>query len=88
MKPVPGILPWLESRGNSLKNQRLAVICNQASVVDHFEHLLFYLMKKQKDFGYKITAAFGPQHGIWGHTQDNMIEWESYKDPRFPFPFY
>ena len=24
----------------------------------------------------KIAAIFGPQHGLFGHTQDNMIEWE------------
>ncbi len=24
----------------------------------------------------ELTAIFGPQHGIYGQTQDNMIEWE------------
>ena len=23
----------------------------------------------------------GPQHGLFGHTQDNMIEWEGELDP-------
>ena len=22
------------------------------------------------------ATLFGPQHGLWGHTQDNMVEWE------------
>lgn len=37
---------------------------------------------------FKISAVFGPQHGIWGHTQDNMIEWEGYEDSRTGLKFY
>jgi uncharacterized protein YbbC (DUF1343 family) len=29
-----------------------------------------------------LTALFGPQHGIRGETQDNMIEWEGFRDQR------
>lgn len=29
-------------------------------------------------------AVFGPQHGITGHTQDNMIEWEGEGNPHGP----
>jgi uncharacterized protein YbbC (DUF1343 family) len=88
MKPIPGILTWLELNKAKLKGKRLAIICNQASVIEGYQHILFYVMELERKYGFQITAVFGPQHGIWGHTQDNMIEWESYHDERFPFPFY
>ncbi len=36
----------------------------------------------------KLKALFGPQHGIAGTTQDNMIEWESFKDGTTRLPVY
>jgi uncharacterized protein YbbC (DUF1343 family) len=36
----------------------------------------------------KLSALFGPQHGIHGQTQDNMIEWQSHKHPVFNIPLY
>ncbi|HQD36878.1 MAG TPA: DUF1343 domain-containing protein [Thermodesulfovibrio thiophilus] len=36
----------------------------------------------------KIAAFFGPQHGIWGNTQDNMIEWEGFVDSSTGLPVY
>jgi len=35
---------------------------------------------------WSLAALFGPQHGILGHTQDNMIEWEGAADPRYGVP--
>ncbi|MEO0265120.1 MAG: exo-beta-N-acetylmuramidase NamZ domain-containing protein, partial [candidate division WOR-3 bacterium] len=29
----------------------------------------------------KLCSIFGPQHGLFGETQANMVEWEGYKDP-------
>ncbi len=36
----------------------------------------------------KLTVLFGPQHGIRGETQDNMIEWEGFHDSRTGVPVY
>jgi len=36
----------------------------------------------------KISAFFGPQHGIFGNTQDNMIEWEGFIDKSTGLPVY
>jgi len=36
----------------------------------------------------KIAAFFGPQHGIWGNTQDNMVEWEGFVDSSTGLPVY
>jgi uncharacterized protein YbbC (DUF1343 family) len=35
-----------------------------------------------------LRALFGPQHGILGQTQDNMIEWEGFTDARTGVPVY
>jgi uncharacterized protein YbbC (DUF1343 family) len=37
---------------------------------------------------WNLAALFGPQHGILGHTQDNMIEWEGAPDPRWGVPVH
>jgi uncharacterized protein YbbC (DUF1343 family) len=62
-----------------LKGARVGLICNPASVNHHFQHAadLFF---QHSDI--QLSALFGPQHGIRGETQDNMIEWQSFRDPR------
>jgi len=35
-----------------------------------------------------LSAIFGPQHGIHGQTQDNMIEWRSQRHPFYKIPLY
>ena len=35
-----------------------------------------------------IQMLFGPQHGFYGETQDNMIEWEGYIHPQYGIPVY
>lgn len=38
---------------------------------------------------WRLVCLFGPQHGILGHTQDNMIEWEGdARDPRLGVPVH
>jgi uncharacterized protein YbbC (DUF1343 family) len=46
---------------------RVAVLCHQASIHPDFKHILDIVAP---------AVIFGPQHGLTGHTQDNMIEWE------------
>jgi len=36
----------------------------------------------------RIGAVFGPQHRLFGHTQDNMIEWEGSADAARGWPVY
>jgi len=36
----------------------------------------------------RLTAAFGPQHGMRGEKQDNMVESADYVDPRHGFPVF
>lgn len=35
-----------------------------------------------------LHGVMGPQHGFWGETQDNMIEWEGYTHPEYGVPVY
>ena len=35
-----------------------------------------------------MTAIFGPQHGLFGQTQDNMIEWTGDIHPLYKVPVY
>lgn len=62
-----------------VKGARVGLICNPATVDHNLHHAadLFFAHP-----AINLTALFGPQHGIRGETQDNMIEWESFRDPR------
>ncbi|MBD3370070.1 DUF1343 domain-containing protein [Candidatus Fermentibacteria bacterium] len=35
-----------------------------------------------------LACIFGPQHGYWGETQDNMVEWEGYVHPAYDVPVH
>jgi uncharacterized protein YbbC (DUF1343 family) len=52
-------------------------LCHTKTVLSSFNGKLF-----------KLSALFGPQHGIRGETQDNMIEWEGFSDPELHIPVY
>lgn len=72
----------------ALKGKKIGVVCHQASVDRNCAHILDLLLPGHRSGEFEIVSAFGPQHGIWGHTQDNMIEWEGYTDSRTGLRFY
>lgn len=55
-----------------LRGQRLGLLVNQASVDRSYRHAIDLFLAA----GLDLRTLFGPQHGLWGHTQDNMVEWE------------
>lgn len=71
-----------------LHNQRVGLVCHQASIDRTCRHIVDLVHQVDRDGRLTLGAVFGPQHGLWGHTQDNMIEWEGYRDPRFGVPVY
>ncbi len=73
---------------DGLQGKRLGLLCHQASIDQRFQHMIDIFLNAQKNGVLTITAVFGPQHGLWGHTQDNMIEWQSFTDPRTGLPVY
>lgn len=67
----------------------IGLVVNQASVNRNLVHALdLFQTNSVAVEKFRLATAFGPQHGIWGHTQDNMIEWEGYADPRLGVPVY
>lgn len=37
---------------------------------------------------FQLKSFFGPQHGIYGETQDNMVEWKGFTDPKSSLPVH
>ncbi len=70
---------------NELAGQRLAILANQASLTKDFTHSIDALCKCPE---LKLTAAFGPQHGMRGEKQDNMVESEDYMDTEHGIPVF
>jgi uncharacterized protein YbbC (DUF1343 family) len=68
-----------------LKNLRIGLICNQATVNHEFRHAadLFF-----ENADINLTTLFGPQHGIRGDVQDNMIETSHATDRKTGLPVY
>ncbi|MCB9497466.1 MAG: DUF1343 domain-containing protein [Fibrobacteria bacterium] len=65
---------------------RLGAVVHPASILPDLSPLADLL--KAPGQPWKLAALFGPQHGILGHTQDNMIEWEGEADPRWGVPVH
>lgn len=74
-----GIEVLLGERAQLLHGARVGLICHPASIDHHYRHSADLLSQNPDII---LTALFGPQHGIRGETQDNMIEWEGFRDPR------
>ncbi|MEO6589443.1 MAG: DUF1343 domain-containing protein [Pyrinomonadaceae bacterium] len=68
-----------------LKNQRVGLICNQASVNHRFEHSADLFFEHSE---INLCALFGPQHGIRGDVQDNMVETKHSTDKKTGLPVY
>lgn len=64
---------------------RAGVLVHPASVNRKLTHTKDILLQSKK---IKVSAFFGPQHGIFGNTQDNMIEWEGFIDKLTGLPVY
>lgn len=82
---VLGVERLLQNEVGELKGARVGLVCNQASVDHGFRHVadLFH-----EHFDINLTALFGPQHGIRGDVQDNMIETAHATDRKTGLPVY
>ncbi len=68
-----------------LTGKRVALLAHPASVTTDLTHALDALMA----LGHiNITAAFGPQHGLRGDKQDNMVESPDFTDPVHGIPVF
>ena len=68
-----------------LANRRVALLAHPASVTTDWRHSLDALAALPD---IRLTAAFGPQHGLRGDKQDNMIESPDFFDPVHGIPIF
>ena len=82
-----GIDRLLEDRTlrTPLEGRRVALLAHPASVTRNLVHSLDAL---HQSAGLKLTAAFGPQHGLRGDKQDNMVESPDFTDPLLGIPVF
>lgn len=67
-----------------LEGKRIALLAHPASVTADLTHSLDALVA----CGLNVSAAFGPQHGLRGDKQDNMVESPDFTDPRHGVPVF
>jgi len=68
-----------------LAGKRIALLAHPASVTQDLTHTLDALAGLP---GIKLSAAFGPQHGLRGDKQDNMMESPNFIDPELGIPVF
>ncbi|HYG56250.1 MAG TPA: DUF1343 domain-containing protein [Burkholderiales bacterium] len=68
-----------------LAGRRVALLAHPASVTVDLTHSLDALASLGE---VKLAAAFGPQHGLRGDKQDNMIESPDFTDPAHKIPVF
>jgi uncharacterized protein YbbC (DUF1343 family) len=68
-----------------LKGSRVGLLVHTASVNRKLQHAVNLFVKSKK---LTLNALFGPQHGIYGETQDNMVEWEGFHDRHTGLPVF
>lgn len=68
-----------------LAGRRIALLAHPASVTRDLTHSLDALAGLPD---LHLTAAFGPQHGLRGDKQDNMVESPDFVDPRLGIPIF
>src|SRR6266571_6599629 len=86
LRPIKlGVERLLTEKIDLLRGARVGLVCNQASVDHGFRHVadLFHQHRE-----IKLTTLFGPQHGIRGDVQDNMIETAHAIDRKTGLPIY
>jgi uncharacterized protein YbbC (DUF1343 family) len=67
-----------------LEGKRVALVAHPASVTADLVHSLDALIAA----GINVTSAFGPQHGLKGDKQDNMVETADETDPKLGIPVF
>ncbi len=68
-----------------LQGQRVSLVAHPASVTADLTHSLDALAACSD---LKVTSAFGPQHGLRGDKQDNMVESPDFNDPTLGIPVF
>ncbi len=80
-----GLEKFLESPPKWVRNARLGLLCNPASVDRMFNHARLLIHQR---FPGKLTALYCPQHGFFAEKQDNMVESADGVDPVLNLPIF
>ncbi len=68
-----------------LAGKRISLVAHPASVTENLVHSLDALAACSD---LKLASAFGPQHGLRGDKQDNMVESGDFTDPILGIPVF
>jgi uncharacterized protein YbbC (DUF1343 family) len=68
-----------------LAGRRVALLAHPASVTRDLTHCIDAVARCSD---IRLTAAFGPQHGLRGDKQDNMVESADFTDPVHKIPVF
>ena len=85
MNVISGLEILLGDRLDLLRGKRIGILSNPTSVDRRLRHIVDLLWGHPE---ITVTTLMGPQHGARGETQDNMIEWQDYRDPVTDLPVY
>lgn len=80
-----GLQVFIEKFPVKFRGKKAGVLCHAPSIDKDFVHITDLLYESGLC---TLSAIFGPQHGLFGQTQDNMIEWEGYSHPFYNIPVY
>ena len=81
-----GLERFLKKEYRRFQKDRIGVLCHQASVDTTFRHIRDRLAHPSLKL--KLACLVGPQHGIRGEKQDNMIESDDSLDPIIEVPVF
>jgi len=79
-----GLDVFLSRHYRRYRGLRLGVVCHPASLNKSLVHIGELIT--QTKLGLDITCFFGPQHGIRGEKQDNMVESKDFSDSKTSLP--
>jgi uncharacterized protein YbbC (DUF1343 family) len=82
---LTGLELLLKEFPQKLKGKRIGILCHAPSITRDFSHITDIFFSRNDC---RLAAVFGPQHGLYGQTQDNMIEWRSQIHPEYKVPLF
>jgi uncharacterized protein YbbC (DUF1343 family) len=85
MKVKTGLDIFEKRWPRNLNGSRVGLLVHPSSVNRNLEHAATLFQQSRH---VKLKALFGPQHGILGQTQDNMVEWRGFKDKNTGLPVH
>jgi uncharacterized protein YbbC (DUF1343 family) len=81
---LPALEVLIDDEPHRLHGKRIGLVTNQSAVTRNLQHAVKLLHSGR---GWKLTALFGPEHGVWGEAQD-MAHVEHSVDPLTGLPVY